>query len=733
MQSLRKDRARNIDHSGRKEASDEARAEEDAEDAGCVVLEEDPEEEEEDVSPAVSEATQLPACEVELGGGEQEELGSGINSGGSGPSMGFPYFVQKKVSFRTQELIHWDRRNCRPSEEMDITRMLRATRPALLGGEERQNKDWTYYPGSTSRHPRSESPPLQAVASGGQHSESSAAYVLWPPARINGTAEERAAYFSGLQKDAEMDTQQRVPSGQQASTLLDLMTIRAFHSKVLRRYSLGTALGFRTRAGVLTNIPAIIVFVARKVHKQWLLDVQRLPTALEGPGGVWCDVDVVEFSYYGASTVTPKEQIYSELVEGLRGNDPCIGSGSQVASQETYGTLGAIVRSQTGARQVGFLTNRHVAVDLDYPNQKMFHPLPPNLGPGVYLGAVERATSFITDDLWYGIFAGMNPETFVRADGAFIPFAESFDTSKVSVRVHSLGELGEVFRVDLQAPIESIVGQHVVKVGRSSGLTKGIIMAYAVEYNDEKGICFFTDFLIVGENKQAFDLEGDSGSLISMTWERCENPRPVGIIWGGTANRGRLKLRSGHGPENWTSGVDLGRLLDLLQLDLITTETSLQDALEEQRRWGSSIAVGATGVPDASPKDYSKMDMMLAPHERLRSSGNLIEPGSSQGPVELGAAAPRHSPIAVSRHAAPLASKANKNIDLQIRLPVPPFEIGLALASTSPPEGGDGGGSSAATGGTGWGDPKKNLSEDVSLNLNLFDRDPKRRRSGPSP
>lgn len=89
----------------------------------------------------------------------------------------------------------------------------------------------------------------------------------------------------------------------------------------------------------------------------------------------------------------------------------------KVASQETYGTLGAIVRSQTGNRQVGFLTNRHVAVDLDYPNQKMFHPLPPTLGPGVYLGAVERATSFITDELWYGIFAGINPgnEDFITS------------------------------------------------------------------------------------------------------------------------------------------------------------------------------------------------------------------------------------------------------------------------------------------------------------------------------
>ncbi|KAJ7513331.1 hypothetical protein O6H91_24G000900 [Diphasiastrum complanatum] len=391
-----------------------------------------------------------------------------------------------------------------------------------------------------------------------------------------------------LQKVAELYEADRKPSGLQAATLLDLMTIRAFHSKVLRRYSLGTALGFRTRKGVMTDIPAIIVFVVRKLHKQWLLDSQKLPVALEGPGGVWCDVDVVEFSYYGAPPATPKEQIYTELVEGLRGNDTCIGSGSQVASQETYGTLGAIVRSQTGSRQVGFITNRHVAVDLDYPNQKMFHPLPPNLGPGVYLGAVERATSFITDDLWYGIFAGVNPETFVRADGAFIPFTECFDTSTITTNVKEVGEVGDVFRVDLQGALGSVVGKHVMKVGRSSGLTEGTIMAYAVEYNDEKGICFFTDLLIVGENKQTFDVEGDSGSLILLTGEDGMKPRPIGIIWGGTANRGRLKLRNGCGPESWTSGVDLGRLLDLLQVDLITSSAALKEALEENLADGSA-------------------------------------------------------------------------------------------------------------------------------------------------
>nr|XP_025880576.1 uncharacterized protein LOC4336986 isoform X4 [Oryza sativa Japonica Group] len=343
---------------------------------------------------------------------------------------------------------------------------------------------------------------------------------------------------------------------------------------------------------------------------------QCLPAILEGPGGVWCDVDVVEFSYYGAPAQTPKEQMFSELVDKLCGSDECIGSGSQVASHETFGTLGAIVKRRTGNKQVGFLTNHHVAVDLDYPNQKMFHPLPPNLGPGVYLGAVERATSFITDDVWYGIYAGTNPdmpphygfaETFVRADGAFIPFADDFDISTVTTVVRGVGDIGDVKVIDLQCPLNSLIGRQVCKVGRSSGHTTGTVMAYALEYNDEKGICFFTDILVVGENRQTFDLEGDSGSLIILTSQDGEKPRPIGIIWGGTANRGRLKLTSDHGPENWTSGVDLGRLLDRLELDIIITNESLQDAVQQQRFAlvaAVTSAVGeSSGVPVAIPEE----------------------------------------------------------------------------------------------------------------------------------
>lgn len=124
--------------------------------------------------------------------------------------------------------------------------------------------------------------PLQPIASGCQHSESSAAYFSWPNSTLmHGAAEGRANYFGNLQKGVLPGCLGRLPDGQRATTLLDLMTIRAFHSKILRRFSLGTAVGFRIRKGKLTDIPAILVFVARKVHRKWLNHNQCLPSALE--------------------------------------------------------------------------------------------------------------------------------------------------------------------------------------------------------------------------------------------------------------------------------------------------------------------------------------------------------------------------------------------------------------------------------------------------------------------
>ncbi|TMX05832.1 hypothetical protein EJD97_015244 [Solanum chilense] len=596
------------------------------------------------------------------------------------------------------------------SRNMDRARLNKRTRCSGSTPSEESALDLEKYCCSYSNLPSLSPPTLQPYASAGQHSESNAAYFSWP-SRLNDAAEERANYFGNLQKGVLPETLGRLPEGQRATTLLDLMTIRASHSKLLRCYSLGTAIGFRIRRGVLTDIPAILVFVSRKVHKQWLSPIQCLPTALEGPGGVWCEVDVVEFSYFGAPEPTPKEQLYTEIVDDLRGSDPYIGSGSQVASQETYGTLGAIVRSLSGNRQVGFLTNRHVAVDLDYPNQKMFHPLPPTLGPGVYLGSVERATSFIRDDLWYGIFAGINPETFVRADGAFIPFTDDFDMTSVTTSVKGIGEIGDVKIIDLQSPISSLIGKQVTKVGRSSGLTTGTVLAYALEYNDEKGICFLTDFLVNGENQQTFDLEGDSGSLIVLKGENGEKPRPIGIIWGGTANRGRLKLKVGQSPENWTSGVDLGRLLNFLELDIITKDEALKVAVQEQRA-ASATMVGST-AGDSSPPD------IMLPKDKIEPLGLHIQ----QIPLEDGIGGPdmNSSPVEASFNLEESGINFDASVEHQF---IPSF-------NGQPPANQDNHRDKSAY--ENLSALRKGSDEDISFSLQLGGHESKRRRSEPPP
>lgn len=63
------------------------------------------------------------------------------------------------------------------------------------------------------------------------------------------------------------------------------------------------------------------------------------------------------------------------------------------------------------------------------------------------------------------------------------------------------------------------------------------------------------------KNDPPFNSQGEDRNL----------PRPIGLVWGGTVNHGRLKLRDGAGPENWTSGIGLARLLDLLDVDLVTS------------------------------------------------------------------------------------------------------------------------------------------------------------------
>ena len=251
----------------------------------------------------------------------------------------------------------------------------------------------------------------------------------------------------------------------------------------------------------------------------------------------------------------------AELVERLRGWDDQVWAGSQVShwvnqdqGRYSIGTLGAFARSRNSDHALGFLTNQHVGIQ---PRQRLYHPVP----WGTHLGTTEQAIEYVPDHDWYGPLVD-EANTFVRADCAFVRLAPTFNLEEVNPRLMGAGQLGPVKEISLDDM--SIIGQKVLRVGRTTGRRFGTVVACGYEFVDEADITVYTDLLIVGDDDIPFSTHGDSGSLI-VTHDARLNP--IGLLWGGWQE----KLRTGHAQENWTYGIALTRVLDALEIDLVAT------------------------------------------------------------------------------------------------------------------------------------------------------------------
>jgi hypothetical protein len=249
-----------------------------------------------------------------------------------------------------------------------------------------------------------------------------------------------------------------------------------------------------------------------------------------------------------------------ELSEALRGWDEQIWVGSQIShwikdmpGWYSTGTIGAFVKSRSNDKKLGLLTNMHVGIE---SGQKLYHPLP----NGMHIATTDRVIEWVDDQEWYGSFTD-EPNARVRADCAFAKIDPSFDVSNLNVQMMGVGQLGRLWPISLDDM--SIIGQRVLRVGRTTGLRRGTITAFGYEFEDEKSQTSYTDLLIVGDNDIPFSTYGDSGSLIVLDNQEMN---PVGLLWGGWME----KLRTGHAQENWTYGISLGRVLDALDIDLVS-------------------------------------------------------------------------------------------------------------------------------------------------------------------
>jgi hypothetical protein len=351
---------------------------------------------------------------------------------------------------------------------------------------------------------------------------------------------------------------------QEAKSLNDLLQIRTGNRDKIEAVNgnLGTALGFKWTNGECTKHPAIIIFVPQKIALELVPEEERVPKWLEAPDGTWCLTDVVT----GGKAETleefePLPELSEEnkrIVQELRSGRIGLIGGIQLAALEEgiadsehafVGTAGIAVRHIENG-QAGFLTNQHVA---DESGRRIYHPWHLYYGIGYSRSTLEYAT----DQVWY---EGIIDEaySYVRCDCGFVAVDEHL-INHVRPGLHVIGQTGPLLRTDPNTM--DVIGQKVISIGRTRGAQRGTIVAYAYEFQDDF-FSLYTDFLIIGEDGKAFSWKGDSGKII-VTDDDAH--RPVALLWGGWQER----LRHGREQENWTYAIDLGKVLDRLNLKLL--------------------------------------------------------------------------------------------------------------------------------------------------------------------
>ena len=191
--------------------------------------------------------------------------------------------------------------------------------------------------------------------------------------------------------------------------------------------------------------------------------------------------------------------------------------------QVTAGTLGAFVLDRNSGK-VQILSNNHVLA-----NENQGRAGDEILQPGNYdHGRDPRDTA--------ALLKQYIPIDFARANVVDAAVADILPTKTYDVRLlDSLGNLAG----GRDEPISGAI--NVYKIGRTTGLTKGIVTAIeldniTVSYNDGSAQ-FDSQIEVEGVGSSPFATGGDSGALIVD-----ENNKALGMVFGGTLQGGANNL-----------------------------------------------------------------------------------------------------------------------------------------------------------------------------------------------
>ncbi|WP_428968813.1 hypothetical protein ACQR50_14230 [Sphingomonas sp. Xoc002] len=207
------------------------------------------------------------------------------------------------------------------------------------------------------------------------------------------------------------------------------------------------------------------------------------------------------------------------------------GSSISVANSVSAGTLGALVKDEKG--EIFALTNNHVSGGCSYTDVSF-----PIMAPGLLDVRPNGHDPFTV-----GHHASVAPWTSGIPDN--VDVTENLDAAIFKLKGHDV--LSSMQRSAYDTPtvtVPPVPGMNVRKIGRTTGDTKGTIVAQAVGFVPVametplfRGIIYFDNvFAIQGALGQPFSDRGDSGSLI-VHEDGAGERSAVGLLFAGSGDQ----------------------------------------------------------------------------------------------------------------------------------------------------------------------------------------------------
>jgi hypothetical protein len=262
--------------------------------------------------------------------------------------------------------------------------------------------------------------------------------------------------------------------------------------------------GYKKVRGVTTNIPAIIVYVSKKVPVSQLALKDIVPPTLDG-----YPTDVIEATFIALSQPRTSK---------IR---PAVGGISVGHYQITAGTITDIMTDYLNKNKVVVSNNHVLAKCAPFGTAQKGDPI---YQPGPYDGGTSQDTIALLER-WVPLKSTDN-----LVDGAL---ATPLDQSDVSPNHYDFGAVHGPFK-------KPKVGMVCQKGGRTTGLTTGVVDAVGVTVDvsyGSYGYLRFTNQVIVASS-EVFAQGGDSGSL---TVEK-DSKKPIGVLFAGSSDGLRAVL-----------------------------------------------------------------------------------------------------------------------------------------------------------------------------------------------